>query len=162
MSISPWAFFMVQKMYEYQKNNNITKMCITNTMYLVDTLNENGHKASAKAVIAVSGYDTDELQIFIHMVVECNGHILDPSYEVHCKDAKYLDKLSAVIQLFNAEEKYSSESLTKKELITQYINFIKFAEKINGRGFIVTDKKYYNAQADYIEKCFKKIDTKKF
>jgi hypothetical protein len=43
-----------------------------------------------------------------------------------------------------------------KKLIYDHIHFMKLSEQINNGEFIITDKKHYNKQADYIEKLYSK------
>ena len=43
-----------------------------------------------------------------------------------------------------------------KETVRQHINFMKYADEINRGECLVTEKKFYNDQADYIEKLYSK------
>jgi hypothetical protein len=42
-----------------------------------------------------------------------------------------------------------------KQVLRHHIEFMKIAEQINSGKFLVTEKKFYNDQSDYIEKLFK-------
>ena len=146
-------------MYKYQKNNNITKQCITNSMYLRDTLIANGIHSKVNAVMAVWANNDNELYNCVHMVVEYNDFVLDPSYEIHIKDACYYDQIKLVMEMYKDNNlKLSEEQI--KELITKHIKMIKTAERINKGECLVVDKDYYHSQADDVEKYVKKYFKK--
>ena len=152
MPLHPEVFYMINKMYEYQKKNNTTEMCVTNCTFLRDNLIEYGYKSNdvkAKPVIALWANDISKISVCcIHMVIECNGHILDPSYEVHSEKATYFNTVGLVLPLLKKHNDYSTFDI--KDLISGFIRFIELAKRINKGELIVTDKEYYNSQADYI------------
>jgi hypothetical protein len=41
-----------------------------------------------------------------------------------------------------------------KKSISDFLDFIKLAERINNNEFLICDKKFYNDQADYIENLY--------
>jgi hypothetical protein len=151
MSFPSQIFFIIKKMYEYQKNNNITNMCITNCVYLRDSLIVNGFSAKVKPVIALYDNPIEKIYVVcIHMVIECNGHILDPSYEIHNTNAEYFDTLGDVLPVFKGN--IHSRGLNKRELVDGFIRFIDFAKRINQGELLIVDKEYYDSQADYLDK----------
>ena len=126
-------------------------MCITNCVYLRDSLIVNGFNAKVKPVIALYDNAIDKIQVCcIHMVIECNGHILDASYEIHNTNAEYFDTLGDVLSLLKKNIYYGE--LDKKEVIAGFIRFIDFAKRINQGELLIVDKEYYDSQADYLEK----------
>ena len=149
MSLNSKISFLLDTMYEYQMINNITKHCITNVMYLKDNMNYYGYNSKAKAVITIHA-ENKILVTTIHLVIDCNGRILDPSYEIHSKDAEYYDKLN--IALDRLKELSIMKDIEIKYTISQFLHFMKIAEEINNGKCIVSDKEYYHSQADYIDK----------
>jgi hypothetical protein len=43
-----------------------------------------------------------------------------------------------------------------KKIIREHIRFTKFAEQINNDECIITNRKFYDEQADYIKKLYSK------
>ena len=148
-------------MYEYQKTHNIVKKCIVNTVYLLDTMRANGHNANAKAVLATGNLKDNEKYICIHMVIEYNGYIIDPSYEINSTVETYVDKLHTILHNYKNTDIYK-EGLSPKEVVTGFIDFMNIAKLIN-KGNTMSDsdnKKYYHSQADYIEDAFNQYTSK--
>jgi hypothetical protein len=145
---------IIDSMREFQKINNIKSQCITNTQYFYDTLKNNTSvNAKAKAVFAVSNdEETDTWLVINHMVITIDETVLEPSYEVYSlKNVKYYDSINHFLSLFQNP----NEQITNlKEYLTKFIKFVKMAERINNDEFIITDKEFYNKQADYIENLY--------
>ena len=158
-------------MYEYQKQNNITKQCVTNTQYLFDSYKaslKNRCQVKVKAVIVSSTNEsmTDHFLTAGHVVVAIadNGsndfsNIIEPSYEINCrKNIEYYDNVKDFI-------KYSHQELLKKYnmkvVIKGHIDFTKIAEKMNNGELCITDRELYHKQADYVESIFRNIPSSK-
>ena len=156
MTVDNLTKMVLNLMYNYQSKHNITKQCITNSIYLRDTLLANRIPSKVKPVIAVWATNDDELMICVHLVVEYKDHMLDPSFEVHCQNADYYDKLNTVLSLYK-DTNVDTRGLLPKDIISKYLKFIKIAERINNGECLVADKRYYHSQADYVENYFKKL-----
>lgn len=145
---------LVTLMHEYQKKHKVKGKCITNTTYLVDCLRMSGVNARAKAVIAY-WFDHDGRAFYncVHMVVELGDDtIVDPSYEIDSiHDCHYVDKLHLAYPKCLEGAKVKHEGIGKKEKVEAFLQFIEFAKRINDGEVLVTDREYYNAQADYVE-----------
>jgi hypothetical protein len=150
---------LVYAMLEYQEKNNITRECVANSVYLRDYLLSIGMKANVKAVIA--GYKNEERkeQILVcHMVVETDQGIVDPSYDISQHDATYVDELHRIRGWEHMKTcKKTEDSLSVKEVITSFINFIKKADEINTKDLTVTGRAYdyYKAQHEFVKQMLK-------
>ena len=148
---------IVRFMREFQEQNCIIKQCITNAQYLYDFIKTNGIiNVKVKAVIVISNnYDKISIIVGGYLVVVLDDkHIIDPSNEIFTlKDKSYFDNIKDFTNNFNLE---TSNQENNRELIKQtihtFLRFYKIAEQINNGELIITDKEFYNNQADYIEK----------
>lgn len=146
---------ILSHMHQFQKDNEITKECITNVQYYYDIMNTKGFNVKAKPVVALysklNGNEHTTITV-IHMVIEYeNGIILDPSYEISSiKNCQYCDSIKVLIELLST---YPTP-LTKEyiaSILTQFIKFKKIADDINLDKFIICNKDFYHNQHAYIE-----------
>ena len=151
---------VVLSMREFQKNNGIKKQCVTNTQYLYDTIKMNSiNNVKAKAVFVLSCDNDTDTSVFVggHLVVKLDDEtIIDPSYDIFClKNKSYFDNIKDLMDMFNDNDKVKLKSdVDIKKLICDHIHFIKLAEQINNGQHTITEKKFYDNQADYIEKIY--------
>lgn len=150
---------ILNAMLEYQENNNIREMCVTNVQFLYDLIISNTNlKVKAKSVICIYQDEINNSTYFIsHMILAFdNGDILDPSWEWSCKNVKYYDNIKSCID--------SCYNLPPKEFLYKCINenikLQKLANDINDGNFTITCKDYYNKQADFVEKKLKMLCVK--
>jgi hypothetical protein len=140
---------LLKAMWDYQKENGITRQCLTNTQYALDCIKANslGVKAEAKAVIAVSIHEDVCEVIYGHLVVCIDDWILDPSYEIKSKpNVKYFDSIKSIKRCIDIP--------LDKDNIKDFIKFIKLADLMNTTDkAYVADKTFYNNQADAVELC---------
>jgi len=157
---------IILSMRKFQEKNCIEKQCITNTQYLYDCIKQIGfNNVKAKAVYVFSNDVETSTAIFVagHLIVVLDDEtMIDPSYDIFClKDKSYFDNIKDLIDIFDDKNKLKT-NIDIKKLIGEHITFMKVAEQINNNECIITDKKIYNDQADYIEKLYsKKIVPKK-
>lgn len=153
-------------MREYQKINGISGKCVINAKYLYDTIKHNfkNPKMEAKAVVVVGYSEAKKSDIFIcgHLVVLLEGKtVLDPSYEIHSlTNKKYYMDLN---ELF-ASIDHKSKKRAQKKFRTYIGNpfgihrgMTNVANHVNSGFDVVDDYKYYNDQADYVEKRLKDL-----
>ena len=150
---------IITSMREFQKENNIKGHCITNTQYLYDfiKMNINNANAKAKAVLVIS-VDIELDTCFTtsgHLVVVLDDElIIDPSYDVYSlKNKTYFHNIKDLMSFVKDNDKFKSK-VDIKQLIDHHIHFTKLAETINNGECLITEKKFYNNQADYIEKLY--------
>lgn len=150
---------IIALMHEYQKQNNIEKQCITNSQYLFDSIKASFPTLEVKvrAIMAYQCVDINcvfQQRIIIHMCVDIgNGKLYDPSYEIGAlPDIDYI--AYNIIPFLKSLIDNGSTKEQVKELVSQYVKFMKIAEKMNA-GIPLVEKKYYHAQADYVESNFK-------
>ena len=144
---------IVNTMLEYQKENSITKQCVTNVQYLYDFIvNNDTIPVHTKPVIVMS-VDNDTLTIIRgHLVVISNETTIESSYEVDVlKNKYYYDNIKELINNFNISKP------VLKRIIIDFLNIQKLSDRINKGEFVITDEDFYNKQADYIEKKFEKF-----
>jgi hypothetical protein len=151
---------IILSMREYQQHNNIKKQCVTNTQYLYDTIKMNStSNVAAKAVIVFSSDDETNTTTFVggHLVIVLdNETYIDPSYDVFSlKNKSYFDNIKDLIGIFDDTNQLATK-IDVRQIIYQHLEFMNFAEQINNGECLITDKKFYNQQADYIEKLYSK------
>lgn len=144
-------------MLEYQKLNNIKGQCMTNVQYLLDTIkmNETDSKAKAMPVIALHRRG-DEMLIVAHLVIALeDDKIIDPSYEISSLDDEstiYCSKISTVKEYLKSTNSDQAETnKTLKFATSKLIEFMKITDEMNRGEIRVSNKEYYNNQADYVE-----------
>jgi len=136
-------------MREFQKINGVTRQCVTNTQYLYDTIKSNTNSNVKVQPVIVISTDVTTLRCIVHLVVVLDDKtIIDPSYDVFSLNNKsYYDNIKDF--MFNVR---STDRHLLKKSITDFICFIKLAERINNGELLICDILFYNQQADYIEK----------
>lgn len=156
--------YIIIKMREYQKNNDVKRQCITNAQYLYDILKINKFKNSiqARAVLLVSVDDEKDITIInnAHMVVVIDDVLYDPSYETfNLKNKMYFFNVKDFIQKCVFDESHKD---VMRDMIKSFLKIKEFEKEINDGGLVITDKVFYNNQADYIEKAQKEFNSVKF
>ena len=149
-------------MREFQKKNCITKQCVTNTQFLYDCIKMNTRSSNVKvkAVLGFSNDDATSTGVFVggHLVLilDDNETVIDPSYDIfRLKNISYYDNVKDLIDIFKDKTELKKR-FDLKTLFSEHIQFMKLAEQINNGEFIITDKQFYDNQADYIEKLYSK------
>lgn len=147
---------LINLMLEYQKIHEIKQECITNSQYLYSSLNKSGLNVKVEPVIVIGkrGFNTI---IVNHMVVIMYANkdikILDASYDVIIlQDKKYIHNINDFMK--NFKDDLSKEGI--RYTLSNHINFVNHAKKINSGKTLICDKNHYNNQADYIEKYYYK------
>ena len=146
---------VVDLMREYQRENDIKNQCITNCQYLYDTIiysfKSLKHRVKVKPVIFVS---LSKQLFVIHMVVEFDDFIIDPSYETFSvEDREYYSSIGDIKNIF----KHIDGGLTHRECIEIFLKFVNCAEQMNKYNIcMVACKDFYNKQADYISQVMSK------
>lgn len=136
---------VLDKMYMYQKEHNITGQCITNTQfiynYITTNFNDNSYRLRTKTVIVVA--DISEKYRIIccnHIIIELNGVNIDPSYEYYNKpNIVYYSNYDEFF-LTGFCRGYKCE-YTKSKHINNYLKMLKISTQINITGKIT---KYIN------------------
>jgi hypothetical protein len=165
MNTNEFISNLVISMREFQRKNNIKNNCITNVQYLYDVIrmNRKDINVKTKAVFVFSYDDITKIPILNdgHLVVILNDKtIIDPSYDVFClRNKMYFDNLKDLMDSitnnddlksnFNMDELKANFNV-KQSLIT-HIRFKNISNRINNGELLISDKKFYTEQADYIE-----------
>lgn len=143
---------------DYQKLHHIENECVTNVMYVYDTLKTMGLPVCAKAV-----YYTWMCPLRIKVAV-CAGHLillldgekLEVSYEFlngFMSIGVYTDTLRELVEVQHTlkdDKQFLSKSL---ELHT---HFKRLAERINSGELIVSNSEYYHQLHDYVAQKMQK------
>ena len=147
----------IKHMIEYQKNNNIKGKCVTNAQYLYDHINHNftNIKCKAKAVVCL-GNDNNITKCICHMIIMIDDIIYDPSYEIiSLNDIYYFGNMKSFSSYIKKLQPFPEDIYLTT--ISNFIKFLQYADKINNGELVITDKDFYNNQADYVEG---KMDSK--
>ena len=158
LDISIFISNIILSMREFQAKNCIKNECLTNTQYLYDCIkiNFNSANVKAKAVMVVSIESDTFICCTGHLILVLNdGIIFDPSYDIYSlKNKRYFYNIKDLIS--NIDDKNKLKILVDiNELINNHLHFIKLAEQINNGACLISNKKFYNEQADYIDKLLK-------
>lgn len=161
---------IVSSMREYQRQNEIKKMCVNNTQYLFDLLKVliSEHKVEIKSVIGFCADDENGICTTIsgHLVICVNNeYVIDPSYDIfkieHILNSN-LQVCANIIDFKNTigDKNYrvffkEKKVMDEKKLIKDVIQFQRFAKEMNEGRFIITDRDYYDNQADFVERLQK-------
>lgn len=134
----------VENLFTYQKKNGIVGQCVTNAQYFRDCLIASGASAKSVAVIAF----TKDKKVVVHMVVEIEGVLVDPSYEIASQVDTYYKTYK---ELRDTLPIIGTLGLSPREFLETFLHFVEAANRQNQGEVIVSNKEYYNALADYIE-----------
>jgi len=157
MELSIFISNIILSMREFQEKNGIKKQCVTNTQYLYDCIKMNFNNANVKAkALLVASLDIESGTFVItagHLVVILDDEIIiDASHDVFSlKNKTYFHNVNDLISNFHHKDKLRT-NFDIKELIHNHLHFMKLAEQINNGACIKSNKKFYNDQADYIDK----------
>ena len=128
---------VLEAMLEFQKKHGIKNKCVANAVYLREYLLSIGMSAKVKAVVTYHTIEEEKAQFLTcHMVVETEQGIVDPSYDISRHNAKYFDELHNIKGFMEGK----TVGIASKELVSNFINFIDMADKINNKGFFITGR----------------------
>ena len=148
-------------MFEYQKNNNVEKQCITNCQYFLDCIKANCPDLNPEAVACIVCIIDDDIKAIVymnHVMIRCGDKYIEPSYELDVipDTNKYhyftISDLKSNTPFRNADKEFIKQS------ISNHIYFIDVARRINaGKEVVIASSALYKAQADYVEQhaCWK-------
>jgi hypothetical protein len=142
---------ILETMHQYQKDNSIKNECITNAQFFYDCMNSSGIPAKAKAVITVHSNGDDNV-VTSHICIQLeDGTLIDPSYDIHSSDANYYESLASIRKTIMG----ISNGLNAREFITNWLKFLEYEKIINSGVCLVSNRDYYNKQADYVSQTIK-------
>ena len=138
-------------MREYQEIHGIKKQCLANCQYLYDIIRMNHPTLNVKVKSVLVTFIEGGTTFYMggHLVIILDDNIvIEPSHEIFiCKNTNYYDNIKCFME--NCPHKSDP---TTKQVINNFITFIKIADKMNSGILMVADKKFYDDQADYVEK----------
>ena len=147
------ALNLIPMMYAYQKRHGIKKKCIDNTQFALDSFKASHPHLNIRAsAVIMTSWDerAGRMKVWAgHLVLLLDDEdVVDPSYETGtAPDRRYYNSIATLLAE-NPVLKEEKEFL--KETIQAFLSFSKFAKQMNEGVLLVTDKTYYNAQADYL------------
>lgn len=145
---------IIDAMYKFQKERGIIKKCIDNAQYAFDCLRSSCPSSSIKvSAVFMSSVDTEsELNKLWggHLVILINDKmVIDPSYETHkAPNTEYYTNVSLLLQ---KQPLLKDQKELLQTAIRTFLEFRRYADDINSGLIRITDKEYYNAQADFVE-----------
>ena len=141
-------------MWQYQDIHNIKGMCIANSYYLKQFINSMNITCKMTPVISIYTDDiTSRNIITVHMIVKLdNGDLYDPSWEIE-KHKAYPCETVAEYNSWHKQSPviHTTDGLSHKELIHNFIEFMATAEGINNNNRHLSPKflSYVKAQHKY-------------
>jgi hypothetical protein len=148
-----WIKSIILMMRAYQRKNSTTEMCMTNTQYLYDCVKASfpDMDVKAKAVICgVNNYKGVDQAFIIHLMIIVDGVYYEPSHELHELKPIYF---SSIKNLLDGVVPNTIIKDNLSDLLPKFLHFVKLEEDINAGGLLITDKEYYNEQADFVNFC---------
>ena len=143
----------VNAMLQFQGIGGIKGRCITNVSYARDILTyQYSMNVEVRAVIHIFESNDSPLGVG-HLVLWNNStqEIIEVSYEHKVKKgSRYvftIDELLKEMPFLKGTEKL-------REFIEIHTDFIRIADTINKGDAIITDKVYYDCQAEYVERFY--------
>jgi hypothetical protein len=135
-------------MHAFQALHNTQGRCMDNAVFLKDSLTASGRHARVQAVIA-TWTDASRVNVVVHMVVvDAVQGIIDPSFEVARQpNVQYATTINGSPL---GRGHLSAGGISRRDAIATFLEFIEHAKCINAGMFLLSDKEYYNAQADYL------------
>lgn len=147
--------YMIEAMREYQKNNNITKECMQNALYLWIQFEGIIKNIKIKASIVIGDDEINKRTMIVpnHVILILNDIVIDPSWETFSlTNKRYYTNTHDFLEYIENE----------KELVNMFKSNVKLFKKtekrINGivKGIyepLLTE--YYKNQAEYVIKAVK-------
>ena len=158
---------IIMSMREFQKNNNIKNQCLTNAQYLYDALTENKVKNDVKVQACfVISLDRDVYIVGGHVVVMLDNVVLDPSFDVHSLNNKtYFENVNDFMKALNKlktdgvniNELKTDGIVGVKGVVSHHVQFVKYAEQMNRGVQVITERTFYDDQADHIERLYNRV-----
>lgn len=138
----------LRKMYAFQALHDAQGRCLDNAVFLKDSLTASGRHAQVQAVVA-TWTDASRVNIVVHMVVvDAVQGIIDPSFEVaRHPNVQYATTINGSPL---GQGHLSAGGLSRRDAIAKFLDFIKHAKCINAGMIPLSDKEYYNTQADHM------------
>jgi hypothetical protein len=158
-------YTQVKLMHEFQKNNNISRACITNTKYVMDCLGAKiATHLNVRPIAAIvlgqrPNYEEKEYNVIDgHVTLMIDDEVLEPSYEVESFSAvKYFfnyDSYAEFIKTFGTvtyTDLYDETKPGRPEKIEdEHKKFIKIASGLSEYTYDNIEHEYYCAQAQYV------------
>ena len=125
-------------MMKYQKENNITRFCLTNCQFLYKIIKAN-YPISVKVIPII--YANDFGIQAGHLVLEIEGMgFIECSYDMLAmkKTGEYYKTIKECL----AKERFPDNE-SKRELIENVLVFQKIADRMNAGEFVISNKDYY-------------------
>lgn len=144
---------IVLSMLEFQRRNCIQAECMTNTQYLYNQIRtKTNHHVKVKAVVVISVDEEKDTFMFIggHLILIVNGQVIDPSYDVFSLETKsYFDNAKDLLDSVDDKKAFLERF---PDAIRNLLWFVQLEHRMNNGEFCISNREFYNAQADYVDK----------
>jgi len=160
--MNPIIKVVMTAMLEYQKKNNITRECMTNTQYLYDTMKENNLIENCKAQAVIVCYESPEKELVIcpgHLVVVVDDDIYESSYEYN-QNLKNQTYFKSIKELTDTISYVKNDKEQYRHFVSEFLKFTAIANRINSGDICVADKKNYDKQDDYVHRYIMNMGKK--
>lgn len=158
MDAKSFARGLCQTMLRYQRREGIVNQCLTNAMYLYDSLKQSFPRLEVKVKPSIVLIVRDENDFILntgHLVVEFEGELYDASYDIqHHENKNYFQTIQELSDTLPRGDNPYRQRL--REVVSNFLLFVKHAQTINDGGLVVSDRDYYDRQADYVESCIRR------
>jgi len=139
---------------EYQKNNNITDQCMTNTQFLYTFIKNNfpNMDVHVKAVICCADIGNDTIKNIIHLMIVVDGQYYEPSYDTYkLQGRKYFTTIKDLLEGF-VPNTLIKDNL--KEIVSPFMRFVDLEKRMNSGEFLICDAELYDNYIDCMDDFF--------
>ena len=163
MDAHKFAKGLMGAMFRYQKREGTVNKCFINALFLYDSLKQSFPHLEVKVIpvmvyIPLEKEETNYVNMG-HLVVELDGEILDPSYEINRHSVKrYFPTVQDFVS-FLPDNCISKKKM--KEIVANFLPFVEYADTINNGESLPTDREYYDRQANYVSLQYKLRNKRK-
>lgn len=151
---------IVDTMFKYQRENDVTRECIANVSLLVSICRDLLDMKDVEAQAVVFIEDDDEVEhtslCSHHIVMKKGNRILDPSYEIWKKKGNYFTTAKDIVRVTSNPD-HPNFKETLKECIKGLIKFQDFAKMINAGITLGVSTEHFNGQKRCIVKMFDEV-----
>ena len=145
-------------MHEYQKNNNITSQCISNTLFLYQQLKpfDKDNKISVENVLMLGKRKIEDEGYVItagHIVLMFEGDVIEASYEFQQMQEKtYFNKLNQMLKGVSDLDWPSQEArdICRRHVVTTFLEFTEVSKSILNGTCDYWRTLYFKEQVKYV------------
>jgi hypothetical protein len=141
---------MLESCMDYQRKNNIASRCVVNSTLMYDLLISYGESPNIKTGVILSVSNNIHFHVIVHAWVECDGEIIDASYDVQKLPGKiYCYSVRQVLDELKIRDFVLDDE--RLRLLVQQMLSLKQCEKMKSNKVFFADKTMLEYYDDLLE-----------